>query len=164
MRKGWISLALLFMVLLVWVTAGSAAEHKKMAPSTTSIIVTPDEIRWKEGPPTLPLAKMAILDGDPHKRGFFTMRLKLPVGTKIPPHVHDNVERVTVISGKFNLAMGDKPENPKVLPAGSYFSLPPKTVHNAWVDEETIVQITSMGPWTYTPWTEKSAKKAAATK
>jgi len=159
MRKQWMSLALLFMGSLAWITAGVAAEPKKMAPSARTIIVTPDEIQWKEGPASLPEAKMAVLDGDPHKRGFFTMRLKLPAGTKIPPHVHDNVERVTIISGKFNLAMGDKPENPMVLPAGSYFSVPPKTVHNAWVDEETIVQIASMGPWTYMP-----VKKAAAPK
>jgi quercetin dioxygenase-like cupin family protein len=159
MKKKWMSMALLFLVSLVWITAGSAAERKKMTSSTKTIILAPDELQWKEGPASLPEVKMAILDGDPHKRGLFVIRLKLPVGTKIPPHMHDNVERVTVISGKFNLAMGDKPENPRVLPAGSYFSISPQTVHNAWVDEETILQIATMGPWTYKP-----LKKAAITK
>ena len=47
--------------------------------------------------------------------------------------------------------MGDKAENPTLLPAGSYFSLPPGNVHNAWVDEDTIVQIGTTGPWTFKP-------------
>lgn len=154
MKKKWMSVALLFLVSLVWISAGSAAEHKKKAASSKTIILTPDELQWKEGP--MPGVQMAVVDGDPHKKGFFVLRLKLPAGTKIPPHMHGNVERVTVISGKLNLALGDKPENPKVLPAGSYFSISPHTVHNAWVDEETILQIATMGPWTM--------KKAAAAK
>jgi hypothetical protein len=44
--------------------------------------------------------------------------------------------------------MGTTQENPVLLPAGSYFSIKPKTVHNAWVDEETVVQISTRGPWT----------------
>lgn len=148
MEKKWMSIVLLFLASLMWISAGFAAEHKKMTASSKTIILTPDDLQWKEGPPALPGVKMAILDGDPHKKGFFVMRLKLPAGTKIPSHMHDNVEKVTVISGQFNLVVGDKQENAKVLPAGSYFSLPPHIVHHAWVDEETIIQLATMGPWT----------------
>jgi hypothetical protein len=50
------------------------------------------EIVWRDRPPSLPAgAKLAILEGDPAKDGFFTMRLRLPDGYKIPPHWHPKV-------------------------------------------------------------------------
>jgi len=148
MEKKWVVFTVVILVLFS-VSVGSAEQRKKMMKSAKTIILAPDDIQWKDGPQVLPGAKMAVLEGDPQKRGFFVSRLKLPAGTKIPPHIHNDKERVTVISGKFNLAVGDKPENPKVLTAGGYFSFPPKTVHNAWVDEETVVQISTNGPWTF---------------
>lgn len=157
MKKKWFAVPLLVLVSLVAVTAASAAEPKKSTPVAKKVILMPDDLEWKEGPSALPSAKMAVLEGDPKKKGFFVIRIKLPAGTKIPPHVHENVERVTVMSGKFNLAMGDKAENPMVLPTGSYFSLPPRNVHNAWVDEDTIIQIATTGPWTFKPL--KTAEK-----
>lgn len=159
MKKNWLFLAIPFLVLFIVISVGFSAQEKKMAQASEKIILTPDELQWKEGPQALPNVKVAVLEGDPNKRGFFVMRLKLPAGTKIPVHVHHNRERVTVISGKFNLAMGDKLENPKVLPAGSYFSLPPKTIHSAWVDEETVVQISTAGPWTFKPVKKEAEKK-----
>ena len=33
---------------------------------------------------------------------------------------------------------------------GSYFSLPPKTPHFALVSEETVVQLSTLGPWSLT--------------
>jgi len=33
------------------------------------------------------------------------------------------------------------------LPAGSFVALPPSTAHFAYMDEETILQITTNGPW-----------------
>jgi len=159
MKKKWLLFTIPFLFLFVIVSVGFSAEGKKMAGAAEKIILTPDKLQWKEGPPALPYTKIAILEGDPHKPGFFVMRIKLPAGTKVPAHVHKTIERVTVISGKFNLAMGDKPENPSVLPAGSYFSLPPKTVHNAWVDEETVLQISTVGPWTFKEIKKETEKK-----
>jgi quercetin dioxygenase-like cupin family protein len=150
MKKGWLQVGVIALASLLWITAGFAADGKggkKGAAAMQPIIVTPDQVQWKEGPPQLGQSQMAVLEGDPAKKGFFVTRLKLPAGAKIAPHFHNNVERVTVISGKINLAMGEAAENPTALPAGSYFSLPPKTVHNAWVDEETVLQITTNGPW-----------------
>lgn len=141
-------LVFLVLVSLSMASAAVAAERKGTAPAAKQIILTPDQIEWKQGPASLPTTQMAVLEGDPKKPGFFVMRVKLPAGTKIAPHIHENVERVTVISGAMKLAMGTIQDNPVVLPAGSYFALKPKTVHNAWVDEETILQIATRGPWT----------------
>lgn len=140
---------LLLMVIFFSIAGSGVAAEKKMAQSSAkTIVVVPGDIQWQAGPPAIPGAQMAVLEGDLSKRGFFVARIKLPAGGRIAPHFHDNVERVTVISGNIKLAMGKLQENPVTLPAGSYFSIKPKTVHNAWVDEETVVQISTRGPWT----------------
>ena len=59
----------------------------------------PSEVKWKDGPGSLAAgAKFAVLEGDPAKDGPFVMRLWLPDGFKIQPHMHPKVERITVIS------------------------------------------------------------------
>ncbi|HJV67494.1 MAG TPA: cupin domain-containing protein [Geomonas sp.] len=161
MRQKWLALPLLMLVSLIWASAGPAAETRKTTTATYNIVVTPDDLNWKEGPASMPDTKMAVMEGNPAKAGFFAARLKLPAGTKIPPHMHNNVERVTVISGKLYLAMGDQQQNPAVLPAGSYISLPAKTVHNAWVEEETVLQLATYGPWSFKA-VKKIGKKGAA--
>ena len=132
-------------VATVWAqTSGNEpkdAEHKLYGPS---------DIQWKDGPPSLPAgAKVAILEGDPAKDGFFLMRLRVPDGYHIPPHTHPKTERVTVISGTFKIAMGEQLERSKAhtLSAGSYGFWPAEMKHAAWAEGETILQVHGMGPW-----------------
>ncbi|MBU5612830.1 cupin domain-containing protein [Geomonas azotofigens] len=141
----------LMMVFFSMAAVGVAAEKKVAKAAVQQVITVPNDIQWHAGPPAIPGAQMAVLEGDMAKPGFFVARLKLPAGARIAPHFHDNVERVTVISGTIKLAMGMTQDNPTVLPAGSYFALPPKKVHNAWVDEETVLQIATRGPWSLHP-------------
>jgi len=116
-------------------------------------VVSPQEIKWAAGPPSIPPgAEAAVLYGDPGKDGQFAMRLKIPKGYKIAPHTHPKPEIVTVISGTFRLGMGEKADesNAKALPAGSFFSMPPGMAHFASADEDTVVQLNSTGPWSLT--------------
>lgn len=78
------------------------------------------------------------------------MRLKLPKGFSIAPHTHPKPEILTVISGAFHIGMGDKADQKKAsrLPAGGFFAFPPGMAHYAHVEEETVVQLSSTGPWT----------------
>ena len=80
------------------------------------------------------------------------MRLKMPDGYRIPAHSHSQPERVTVLSGTLYLGMGDgaKAGSATPLGAGSYSSMPPKMVHFGWMKGETILQLSSIGPWTVT--------------
>ena len=113
-------------------------------------MVQPDQIKWAKAPVVLPPgAEVAVLYGDPSKEGLFAMRLKLPDGYKIAPHTHPAIEAVTVISGTFKLGMGETAEEAKAqaLPAGSFFVFPPGTAHYAFTEGETIVQISTNGPW-----------------
>lgn len=96
-----------------------------------------------------PGAQIAVLEGNPGKPEVFTMRIKMPDGFSISPHWHPNVERVTVISGMFHLGSGEtlNRSSAEPLQAGSYTSLPPKTRHYAIAEGETVIQLTSVGPW-----------------
>lgn len=110
----------------------------------------PDAIEWKPAPASLrPGAKIAVLEGDPAKEGFFTMRLLLPDGYRVDPHWHPKAERVTVISGTLHLGHGDRfdPAKAKALPAGTYSSMPPGMTHFGWASGETVLQLSSIGPW-----------------
>src|SRR5690349_19934674 len=93
----------------------------------------PDQLMAKATQPASlpPGAKMAVLEGDPAKPGFFAARLWMPDGYKIPPHTHPNRERVTVLSGTLLLGTGDTLDASKaqVLPAGSYSSMSPGMHH-----------------------------------
>jgi quercetin dioxygenase-like cupin family protein len=124
---------------------GSPTTGKRHAVS-----VLPDQVSWKDGPPSLPAgAKAAVLEGDPKEEGPFTMRLSLPDGYRIPPHSHPAAERLTIIKGTFGLGMGDKFDRSAVnsMPAGSYISMEPGTRHFVLAQGNTVVQINGMGPW-----------------
>jgi quercetin dioxygenase-like cupin family protein len=113
-------------------------------------IVSPQEIEWGPAPAVLPPgAQAAVLFGDPSKEGLFALRLKLPAGYRVPPHTHPVDEVVTVVSGKFNLGMGETADQSSAqpLPAGSFFALPPGTPHYVFIDDETVIQINTIGPW-----------------
>jgi quercetin dioxygenase-like cupin family protein len=120
--------------------AARGGEHSMMLP---------DQLQWRDSPALKAPAKVAILEGDPTKEGYFAMRVKLPDGYRIPPHFHPCYERVTVISGTFNLGAGEKFDKSaaKALPAGSYWSMEPGMRHFAWTSGETVLQVTTIGPW-----------------
>jgi quercetin dioxygenase-like cupin family protein len=111
---------------------------------------SPDKLEWKDGPDSIPSgAKLAVLEGDPSKEGPFVMRLKLPDGYSIPAHTHPKTERITVISGTFNIAMGDKLDkhSGRQMPAGTFGYWAAGMKHFVWAEGETVVQLHGMGPW-----------------
>src|SRR5262249_32428138 len=59
------------------------------------------------------------------------------------------IEHVTVISGTFNIGMGDKidPTKTQAISAGGVAIMQPKMNHFAWTKEETILQVHGVGPW-----------------
>jgi len=114
------------------------------------VLLEADAIAYAPGPASLPEgAEFAVLYGDPGAEGLFALRVKFPAGYQIPPHTHPKPEVVTIISGTFNLGMGEEadPDAATALPAGSFFALEPGMAHYAHAEGETIVQINSTGPW-----------------
>jgi len=114
------------------------------------IVAAPEEIEWVPAPPSVPPgAQVAVLFGDPSKEGLFSFRIKFPSGYVVPPHRHPQPEIVTVISGTFCLGMGEKADKGKTraLPAGSFFAFSPGMAHFGFVEEDTVIQLNSTGPW-----------------
>ena len=124
--------------------------HDKEKKEDAAAIRRPDDLKWQDGPPSLPPgAKIAVLEGDPAKEGPFVFRVKVPDGYRIPPHTHPKAERVTVISGTFHLGMGEKFDQTKgeERPTGTYGTWPAGMKHYVWVEGETVVQFHGEGPW-----------------
>ena len=127
----------------------TTSDEKNMAAGQMGIFPS-GEVKWKDGPASLPAgARIAVLEGDPAKEGFFTMRLWLPNGYKIPPHWHPKVEHVTVISGTFNIGMGDKFDQAatREMPAGTFGFWAAGMRHFVWAKGDTVVQLHGIGPW-----------------
>ena len=115
------------------------------------VMLTADEMKWGEAPAALPPgAKFALIEGDLAKSGaLFTFRVKFPDGYRVPPHFHPADEHITVISGTFHMAMGDRfdPSTGRAMPAGSYVVMPKGEHHFAWTTGETVIQVHAIGPW-----------------
>jgi len=130
--------------------------EKKMAASETKmakekhVAMNAADLKWGDAPPTLPAgAKLAVLEGDPGKPGAFAIRLQAPDGFKVMPHWHPTTEHLTVISGEFHVATGDKFDDTQgaALTAGGYGVMPAHMHHYAWAKGETVVQISGNGPF-----------------
>ena len=138
-------LSLFVIVAAIAVVAGAASTK----PADHGLF-TPNQIKWMDAPNALPAgAKLAVLEGDPFKPGLYTMRLSMPAGYKIPPHYHKKFEHVTVISGTFNLGMGEKFDASKgaAMPAGTFGFLAPRMKHFAFANEPAVIQLHGEGPW-----------------
>ena len=136
------------MIMAAAVLLGGTAQAQAAQPVHT--IVEAGAVAWAPAPPSLPPgAQVALLHGDPSKAGMFVMRLKMPSGYRIPPHTHPGTEIVTVLSGAFNIGMGAvaDPAKTQRLSAGSFFAFDPGMVHYAHTEGETVVQISTNGPW-----------------
>ena len=148
------SLVVLAVALAATLLQGQSQEEKRQAQDQHSKGVfevhTVKEMIWSDGPASLPQgAKIAVLEGDPGKEGPFVFRVKVPDGYRIPVHTHPKVERVTVISGTFNIGMGDTFDEKKTLPmpAGTFGFWKEGMRHFVFVKGETVVQFHGMGPW-----------------
>jgi len=156
-QKTMKKIALILILPLVLSLAAVAAQKKdaskKSTESATSeqhVVLNPADLKWGDAPPGLPPgAKLAVLTGDPNKKGLFTVRLQTPAGYKVPPHTHPTSEHITVISGTFNIGTGDKFDEAagKEMSAGGYMVMPPGMKHYAWTPAEAIIQVQGMGPF-----------------
>ena len=113
------------------------------------MMVTPGDLKWSDVPSLPPGAKIAVIEGPMNEAVAFTVRIRFPANYRLPAHWHPAVERVTVLSGTFNMGVGDEldPKKTTALAPGSIAIMQPKTNHFAWTKEETVVQLNGVGPW-----------------
>lgn len=107
------------------------------------------DLKWSDVPSLPPGAKIAVIEGPMNQAVPFTVRLRFPANYRIPPHHHPAVERVTVLSGTFHMGMGEKFDRQatQAMAPGGIMIMQPGTVHYAWNDVETVVQLHGTGPW-----------------
>ncbi len=135
----------LLVALVMWAALVSGAEDMG--------IHKPSEIQWKNGPGSLEAgARVAGLDREPGTEGPVVMRLWMPDGFKIMPHWHPKTERITVISGTFNLGMGETFDAAATMemPAGTFGYWAAGMRHFVWVKGDTVLQLHGIGPWSLT--------------
>jgi len=125
----------------------AAAQHAGHAHT----FATAKDLKWTDTP-SLPGAKLAVIEGPLNEAKPFTMRLRFPANYKIAPHHHSAIEHVTVIRGEFNMGVGEKFEQGKgtALKPGDVAIMQPGTPHYAWTTQETEIQVHGVGPWTLT--------------
>jgi quercetin dioxygenase-like cupin family protein len=102
--------------------------------------------------PLDPRRSTMLLVGDPTKSGPYTLRARLDAGYTLGVHRHPSEdENLTVLSGALHwstdAAGSGAPEH--VLPAGGFVQFPAGTPHRLWTTEETVIQMTGIGPRTY---------------
>ncbi len=121
-----------------------------VASAMDKMAVQPDALKWGAAPASLPPgAQIAVLTGDPGKDGPYVVRVGLPAGYKIAPHTHPTAENVTVLSGTFHIAMGEKfdPKKGEAVRAGGFFTAEKDMQHYGWTTRPAVIQIHGMGPF-----------------
>lgn len=112
-------------------------------------MVTPSDLEWGPVGSMAPGAQISVIEGDLAQEGPFTMRLRLPADYLIAPHIHPAYERVTVLSGTFHFAHGEKVDRDKAsaLPEGSVAIMSPGDPMFGYTEEEVVIQLHGTGPW-----------------
>jgi hypothetical protein len=164
------------LIVLAVVAVGFAALAEKSgsgarpaaAAKKDAITFDEAEVKWGPAPPVLPAgAQLAVLHGDPGKKTLFAVRLKMPDGYKIPAHWHSNDEELTILTGAFELGMGDKPGDAGTHTLGphAYHYLPAKMHHFAQAKGDTVLELHGMGPFDihYLNPADDPSKNATAT-
>jgi mannose-6-phosphate isomerase-like protein (cupin superfamily) len=121
--------------------AGSAATGKTMP------------LKWGPAPPMLPSgSQMAVVSGDPGKKGMFVVELKMPVDYAVPAHWHPTDEHVKVLSGRIGYGMSDKLDEAKArhLTAGHSVTMKARMHHWVYASGPATLQVSGMGPFEIT--------------
>jgi len=98
-----------------------------------------------------PGMKLAVLEGDPGAKGPYVIRLQVPAGYRFPVHWHPGVENLTVVSGPFQLAMGNTADwnALKTYAPGDFIYIPPRHSHfgGSAAQAPSVIQLHGEGPF-----------------
>jgi quercetin dioxygenase-like cupin family protein len=114
--------------------------------------VTDSDLVWHdyEAPGFEPGVQFAVVHGDPSVPDEpYTIRASFSDGYIIPVHYHPTDENLTVLSGTFMLAMGEKWDASRLVAyrPGDFIYFPAEHLHYAKTRGPTVVQIHGIGPY-----------------
>lgn len=94
--------------------------------------------------------EIAVVRGDPAAAGKpYVIRLRFPDGYRFPPHWHPAAENVTVLEGRFLVAMGEKADASRLAGygPGDFVFVEAKHPHFGGAQGRTAIQLHGMGPF-----------------
>lgn len=134
-------------------TKHSPRVHKER-PEAEHFTLLPQDIRWITPPPAAAFLPDGVLlafieGGPPNLPVPYTFRLKFPAGSRLMPHTHPSIEKLTVISGTLHQGIGEVFDQAasETVPAGGFSYRAPGIPHFVWFDEETVLQFSGNGPF-----------------
>jgi uncharacterized protein (TIGR02246 family) len=116
-------------------------------------LVSARSLSWNDFTPPgfAPGMKLAVISGDPGKAGPYTVRLQFPAGYRFPVHWHPGAENLTVVSGTFQLAMGNTANwnSLQNYSPGDYIYIPPRHAHfgGSASGGASVIQLHGQGPF-----------------
>ena len=129
--------------------AGSAAAPMEMGDVKS---LPGSGLTWSDFSPAGfdPGMKLAVLEGDPGAKGPYVIRLQFPAGYRFPVHWHPGIENLTVVSGPFQLAMGNTADwsSLKTYGPGDFIYIPPRHAHfGGSAAQPSVIQLHGEGPF-----------------
>jgi uncharacterized protein (TIGR02246 family) len=121
-------------------------------PANTQMVAN-SALSWSDfTPPGFdPGMKLAVLSGDPGAKGPYVVRLQFPAGYRFPVHWHPGVENLTVVSGTFQLGMGNTADWSalKDYAPRDFLYIPPRHAHfgGSPASGPSVIQLHGQGPF-----------------
>ena len=152
MNRYGLSLALAVVSGGIATAALAQAAPGGMASAMDMSAVPAASVTWTDAkiPGFPPGMKMAVINGNPDAPGaLYTLRLSFPDGYRFPPHWHPMAENLTVLSGTFLLAMGERADEAKLKAygAGDYLNMAASKPHFGGARGATVIQLHGQGPF-----------------
>ncbi len=121
--------------------------------AANTLILANSALTWNDfTPPGFdPGIKLAVLSGDPGAKGPYVVRLQFPAGYRFPVHWHPGIENLTVVSGTFQLGMGNTADWSalKNYGPGDFLYIPPRHAHfgGSAATGPAVIQLHGQGPF-----------------
>jgi uncharacterized protein (TIGR02246 family) len=121
--------------------------------AANTMIMANSALTWSDfTPPGFdPGMKLAVLSGDPGAKGPYVVRVQFPAGYRFPVHWHPGVENMTVVSGPFQLGMGNTADWSalKDYAPGDFLYIPPRHAHfgGSAASGPSVIQLHGQGPF-----------------
>ncbi|MGH8646541.1 MAG: cupin domain-containing protein [Gammaproteobacteria bacterium] len=144
-RMPVVALALLLMPVSTCMDGPRPTTRKN--PPARHIVVVPEQLVWKL---ILPGTEMAVVSGDPDKRGgIYVIRIRTQGEVMVRPHWHPTEEHITVLEGSFLLAHGDTYDASKLieLKAGAHSVVPATMRHFGFHKAGNVIEVFGEAPF-----------------
>ncbi|MCI0724703.1 MAG: cupin domain-containing protein [Acidobacteria bacterium] len=142
-----ISIVALPLMLMPVSTCSDGPRPTTRNPPARHVVVAPEQLVWKF---IIPGAEMAVVSGDPDKKGgMYVIRIRTKGEVTVPPHWHPREEHVTVLEGSFLMAHGDKYDASKLseLKAGAHSVVPAKMPHFGFHKAGNVIEVFGEAPF-----------------